>query len=61
MKRLMIKLAFLGVLSSLYIAGLNATAGMAQPHFIAKCCSSGDARCCGPHGCFADGDHCTAN
>jgi hypothetical protein len=57
----MVKLGFLGVLSSLYLAGLNATAVTPNPNFIAKCCASGGARCCGPNGCYADGDHCTAN
>jgi hypothetical protein len=61
MKRLVVKLSALGLLSSLCFAGLNAAAALQQPRLIAKCCSSGDARCCGPHGCFADGDHCTAN
>jgi hypothetical protein len=61
MKRLLVKLGFLGVLSSAYLAGLNATAVTPSPKLIPKCCITGSAECCGPHACYAGGDHCIAN
>ena len=46
MKKIVVKLSFLTVLSGLYLAGLSATTRTITPGFQA-CCKGGGATCCG--------------
>jgi len=61
MKRLILKLGCLGVLSSLCFAGLNAAAGVPKPRLVSMCCASTGSFCCAPHGCYADDKGCRAD
>ena len=62
MKRLVVRLSLLGVLSSAYVIGLSATSQAAAPRLIVLCCTAGNgARCCGSGGCSADAGSCSAH
>jgi hypothetical protein len=57
MKRLVLKLGVLGVLSGVFVAVSNAAA--VTPANKPACCASGAASCCGSV-CAAGGGKCTA-
>jgi hypothetical protein len=59
MKRLVVRLSLLGVLSSAYVIGLSASSQAASPHLQAFCCTAGNGtECCSPNGCSADATTC---
>lgn len=58
MKKIVVKLSLLTVLSGLYLAGLSANAGTVTPKLTA-CCSHGGASCCGAS-CSIDKNGCNA-
>jgi hypothetical protein len=60
MKKLVVRLSMLGVLSSAYVIGLYATSQAVSPHLQVYCCTAGNGRqCCGANGCSADATTCT--
>jgi hypothetical protein len=61
MRKLVVRLGVLGVLSSAYVIGLHATSQVAQPRYIAYCCSSGNMTCCSYRGCSAGPNGCQNN
>ena len=59
MKKLVVRLSLLGVLSSAYVIGLSATSQAPNPRLIVYCCVGGNgAQCCGVRGCWADPSGC---
>ena len=59
MKKRVVKLSLLGILTSIYFIGLNASAQTARTDLTKFCCTSGNGKtCCGNAGCSAGPKGC---